>query len=174
MNEAEDLHPIFTKDPEEWMQFVYKKVSLVTDDGVEHVGLVYTVDPVSETFVLVNFDGEDVKVNIVVGHCVKAVSVLIEDSEMYKQRLDRLFRPIAASKMTEEEIRNQQTVVRMWLLKNRLPVEVSGPQGENLSVAEALVIQPPYGPDNCVSNNEIILGKIQGLIKNMPSDQHEW
>jgi len=23
---GEDLHPIFTKDPEEWMQYVYKKV----------------------------------------------------------------------------------------------------------------------------------------------------
>lgn len=26
MSETEELHPIFTKDPEEWMQHVYKKV----------------------------------------------------------------------------------------------------------------------------------------------------
>jgi gem associated protein 6 len=57
------------------------------------------------------------------------------------------------------------------LLKNRLPVEING---ELLNVAEALVIQPPYGSENCVSTNEIILGKIQGLIKNMPADQDEW
>lgn len=26
MDEDEELHPIFTKDPDEWMQYVYKKV----------------------------------------------------------------------------------------------------------------------------------------------------
>ena len=28
MSEEEDIHPIFLKDPEEWMQYVYKKVSV--------------------------------------------------------------------------------------------------------------------------------------------------
>ena len=29
MSEEEDIHPIFLKDPEEWMQYVYKKVSVL-------------------------------------------------------------------------------------------------------------------------------------------------
>jgi len=147
---------------------------VLTEDGLEHVGLVYTVDPVSESFILTNFDDGKLRVDIILGHTVSSVSVLNEDTDTYKQQLDRLFRPQEVNSMTEEEVKQRQTAVRLWLLKNRLPAEVTGSQGENLTIAEALVIQPPYGADNCVSDNEIILGKIQGLIQNMPADQQDW
>ena len=51
---------------------------------------------------------------------------------------------------------------------------MGGTKGELLTLADALVIHPPYGEDNCFSTNEIILGKIQGLIKNMPAGQEQW
>lgn len=170
----EELHPIFTKDPDDWMQYVYKKVSILTDDDVQHVGLVFTVDPVSETFVLVNFDDSKTTVDLITSHCISAVRILSEDIETYKSQLDTLFRPKSEKELTFEEMKQRQNIVRMWLLKNRLPVEITGANEEFLTIADALVIQPPYGAGNCVSTNEIILGKIQGLIKNMPADQQEW
>ncbi|XP_045212428.2 gem-associated protein 6-like [Mercenaria mercenaria] len=172
MEEDNDMHPIFTTDPEEWMQYVYKKVSILLDNGEECCGYVYTVDPVSETFVIVNFTEDDkTKIQLVLKHAVTSVTVLSEDVELFKQKLDNLFRPKGQESLTDEDLKRRQNLVKSWLLKNRLPVEMNG---ELLSVAEALVIQPPYEPENCVSTNEIILGKIQGLIKNMPADQDQW
>ncbi|XP_060600515.1 gem-associated protein 6-like [Ruditapes philippinarum] len=171
MEEESDIHPIFTKDPEEWMQYVYKKVSILLDDGAECCGYVYTIDPVSETFVLVNFSNDKTSLQLVLKHAVTSITVLSEDVELYKQKLDNLFRFKSQESLSEEDLKRRQNIVKSWLLKNRLPVEING---ELLNVAEALVIQPPYGSENCVSTNEIILGKIQGLIKNMPADQDEW
>lgn len=147
------------------------QVSIELDDGQEVCGLVYTVDPVSDTFVLVNFIDDKMKVEIVLQHAISSITVLNEDVDLNKQRLDNLFRPVGQERLTDEDVKRRQNIVKLWLLKNRLPVEVNG---ELLSVAEALVIEPPYGPENCISINEIILGKIQGLIKNMPTDQDQW
>ena len=131
----------------------------------------YTVDPVSETFVLVNFTDDKTKVQLVLKHAVTSITILSEDVEQHKQKLDNLFRFNSKESLSGEDLKRRQNFVKSWLLKNRLPVEING---ELISVAEVLVIQPPYGPENCLSTNEIILGKIQGLIKNMPNDQNEW
>ena len=63
----------------------------MTDDGVEHVGLVYTVDPVSETYALVTL-GETTKLELILGHAVRSVTILSENIDMYKDQLDNLFR----------------------------------------------------------------------------------
>lgn len=153
---------------------MFFQVAVMTEDGTEHVGIVYTVDPVSQTYVLANFEEERTKLDLVMGHAITSVCVLSDNMESRKQLLDGLFRPAVENHLSEDDIKKRQSVVKAWLLKNRLPVDVGGVHGELLSVADALVIQPPYGPENCVSTNEIILGKIQGLIKNMPPDQDQW
>ena len=147
---------------------------MVTEDGLEHTGLVYTVDPVSESFVLINIVNDQTKVEIVLGHAVNSVTVLGDATEVNKQALNALFRPETVLKLTEEELKRKQNMVKNWLLKNRLPVETSGSSDEIITVAGALSIQPPYESENCVSTNEIILGKIQGLIKNIPKDHENW
>lgn len=174
MSDIEDVHPIFINDPEDWMKFVYKKVQLLTKDGQIHEGLVYTIDPVSESVVLANFDESKTSLEIVLGHAVSSAVTISEDVDEYKERLDSLCHTRQQRELSVEEVKQQQTRVRLWLLKNRLPITTSGPNGEFLNFADALVIKPPYGPEDCVSTNEIILGKIQGLIKNMPNDQQDW
>ncbi|KAL4239853.1 Gem (Nuclear organelle) associated protein 6 [Mactra antiquata] len=171
MEEDDEVHPIFTKDPDEWMQYVYKQVSIMLQDGKEYCGIVYTVDPVSETFVLVNFVDDKMKTDLIFKHATSSITILNDNVELNKSKLDRLFRPDGHHNWTDEELKSRLQLLKSWLLKNRLPVEVDG---ELLHVAGALVVQPPYNPENCISTNEIILGKIQGLIKNMPSDQHSW
>ena len=56
---TDDLHPIFTKDPVEWMDFVHKEVCITTSVDTTHTGWVYTIDPVSQSIVLVRFPHED-------------------------------------------------------------------------------------------------------------------
>lgn len=162
--------PIFHKDPEEWMQYVYKKVSVVTEELEEIVGWVYTIDPVSESVVLVNFLDDSKRLHLIMGHSVKCINVLSDDMQIHKAELDQLFRQQEVELLPEEDMRKKQAEVKAWLEKYRLPVELCGVNEELLSVSEALIIEPPYRADNCRSSNEIILGRIQGLLKNMPDE----
>ncbi|PVD38825.1 hypothetical protein C0Q70_01449 [Pomacea canaliculata] len=171
---SSETHPIFLRDPDEWLQYVYKHVSVVTEDDDEHVGWLYTVDPVSESFVLVHFLEENVQLSILLGSSITKVTVLADAGVGVKEKLDALFRPKAEAEISEDELKARKQKLKMWLEKNRLPVQLTGDNSEILSISDALIIQPPYGENNCHSMNEIILGRIQGLIKSMPEDHDKW
>lgn len=167
-------HHIFVKDPEEWMQYVYKQVNVLIEDGSECMGWVYTIDPVSECIVLMNFYDGGSEMKMINGSSVTSISIVDANTETYKAKLDAMFRPDEISSLSEEEIEKRKRLLKLWLIKNRLPVQLIGNNEEILSVSDALFIEPPYGVDNCRSTNEIILGRIQGLIKNMPPDHEDW
>ncbi|XP_046361071.2 gem-associated protein 6-like [Haliotis cracherodii] len=165
-------HAIYNKDPEEWMQFVYKQVTVLAEDGTEHTGWVFTVDPVSETIVLAQFDQDgNVSIDIINGSTVSKVTVINNNTEIYRVQLDQLFKPASVLALTPDEMKRRQLLLKSWLEKNRIPVTVDG---DILTIADALFIEPPYGFENCRSTNEIVLGRIQGLIKNMPEDHDTW
>ncbi|KAK7112791.1 gem-associated protein 6-like [Littorina saxatilis] len=174
METENELHPIFKHDPEEWMQFVYKKISIITNDGKEHEGWVYTVDPVSQTFVLAQFSDDATQLFILMSDAISKTTILADSNPSIKEKLDAMFRPEMEQKFSEEELKARKQKLKMWLEKNRLPVQLTGSQEEVFTISDALTIQPPYGVNNCHSTNEIILGRIQGLIKNMPDDQDQW
>lgn len=174
MDQESELHPIFSHDPEEWMHYIYKHVSVVTEDEEEHVGWVYTIDPVSQSFVLVHFSEDRTQLSILFRPSITKVSILAESLPGIKQRLDALFQPKIFAQVSEEELKLRKQKLKMWLEKNRLPVQVTGVNEEVLTISDALLIQPPYGVDDCHSTNEIVLGRIQGLIKNMPEDHDQW
>ncbi|XP_064636629.1 gem-associated protein 6-like [Lineus longissimus] len=170
----ENSHPIFATDPSELMKHVYKQVWVKTVDDKDHVGWVYTVDPVSNTLCLVTFTSDRPFMEMVMGNAVKKLTVVNDDTEMQKDKLDKLFRHDSVDELGPEELKERKETVRLWLLKHRLPVEVSSENPEALCISNALSIEPPYTPSSCMSTNEIILGKIQGLLKNMPLDVKDW
>ena len=47
-NRSRFTHNVFKNDPILFKSYVNKKVSVLTEDGNLHTGIVYTVDPVSE------------------------------------------------------------------------------------------------------------------------------
>ena len=177
MDKGVSDHPIFTTDPAEHVQYVHKQVRVDTKDGQEHIGWVYTVDPVSQCVVLATLtdNGDTIKsLTMLMGHAVKNITVLDADTKKHKEQLDKLFYCDLTNHMAPEEVSTRQQNLRSWLLKNRLPVTIKDSDPDVLNVADVLKIHPPYGPDNCISTNEIILGRIQGLIKNIPKDQDSW
>ena len=168
-------HKIFTTDPSEWMQYIYKEVCVVTEAGTSYTGRVYTIDPVSQSIVLVSFDGDTVsRIRAVMGHSVQHVVVVDENTDKYKEALDSLFRTKDHVALSPDELSERKEKLRLWLLKNRIPVSVSGENSDVLMIADALSIQAPYNAESCQSTNEIILGRIQGLITSMPKDAHQW
>ncbi|GFO28651.1 gem-associated protein 6-like [Plakobranchus ocellatus] len=174
---AESVHPIFTKDPKEWMGLIHKFVQVTTEDNQSHKGYVYTVDPVSESIVLLKpsqankIDFVNLSLKLLPGASIIDVTILEGDVDPQIMReFDRLFRPASSKSLSHAEINNRRLRLKQWLEKHRLPVCVS-PDGQALIVAEALTILPPYCEDSCLSTNEIILSRIRTLIRDMPSDE---
>ncbi|KAI8794362.1 gem-associated protein 6 [Biomphalaria glabrata] len=167
--EPDSVHPIFTKDPGDWLAFVNNQVEVTTEDDLKHSGYVYTVDPVSESIVLLNkFSAENptnVSVKLLMGPSIKNVEIVAQGSSLDSQFFEKLFRPARGDTLTEKEIQSKFIRLQSWLEQNRIPVSVSR---DVITVADALTIHPPYTPESCLGTNEIILARIQELIKNMP------
>jgi len=179
MNIMDQKHEIFKRDPADLMQYVHKYVIIKTVDGATHSGHVYTIDPVSFTFVLLKYEDEEKSTNqcltkaqhaeLVLGHAVQSINVLADDGIDHSADMDLMFKSSSNLTLTKEELHKRQERLRLWLLENRFPVEITESQPDIISVGgDVLLIQPPYYPENCLSTNEIILSRIQSLIARMP------
>lgn len=167
-------HPIFTHDPADWVKLVHSQVTVLTENGDSHGGYVYTIDPVSESLVLIHpSEGESIptskfSLKILMRQSIKDISVVREEDEHVKLWFASLFRDSPNEELSESELMLRRDKLKDWLEKNRIPVAITGHDGKSLSVFEALVIRPPYNEHSCLSTNEIILLRTQNLIKNMP------
>lgn len=155
---------VYKAHPVELKKFVQKFVEIVTIDDKKLVGTVYTIDPVSESVILVTQKDDKTCMDIVLGHAVK--SLVIKSSTVQHEPED-LFTSVAV-KIKKEEVELRKHKLKNWLCRNRIPVKEDG---ELLRVKDALVIHPPYGKEQCLSGNEIILGRVQTLIATMPEDR---
>jgi len=114
-------------------------------------------------------------VEIIPGHIIEEISVVSEAEATILNDLERLFgendfSDSAAKILTEEELTAKRDEVRDWLTANRIPVEIGGVKGDVIQVAgKALIIKPPYDVQRCFSLNEIILKKVQQLLRNRES-----
>nr|XP_014284579.1 gem-associated protein 6-like isoform X2 [Halyomorpha halys] len=123
---------------------------------MKHEGSLYTVDPVSESIVLVTKKEKILSVELIFKHAIHKLISVGEPN------------PIKLWEGGEKNIENVSVIrerLKEWLSKNLIPFEESG---ECLKLAGQLTINPPYGIDNCISSNEMVLNKIQKLIERMP------
>jgi gem associated protein 6 len=175
-------HPVFSANTAQYMNYLYKEISVTTEDGATHIGRCFTVDPVSQTIVLVKFCFDDdvditpASLTLVMGHCVRNITIVDEEVSKYKQILDKLLKSNSNGDdlLSKVDICAKKEQLISWLNKNLIPVTVSKWDPDILNISDAVFIRPPYNEDNCQSTNEIILGKIQGLISNMPKDINNW
>nr|XP_057934948.1 gem-associated protein 6 [Doryrhamphus excisus] len=154
--------------PLQWTSYVNKHVKVTAGKDDEFDGWLLTVDPVSASLVLVKFNTAGrASVQVVMGHAVQQVEVLQEADQTTAEHLQSLFLPPQPGGLEPQERLRRRSRVRQWLEKNRIPVEE---QGEELKVAGALTIASPYGCDDCSSSNEIILDRIQKLLRHLDED----
>lgn len=107
---------------------------------------------------------DGLKVDIIMGFNIK--NIKITQSSNVPIIPDNLFKEGWAKFHSEEEVEKKKVQLKEWLLKNSIPIEESE---KCLKLADVLTIEPPYGPEQCMSNNEIVRGKIQNLIETMPT-----
>lgn len=118
-----------------------------------------------DSLVLVNFRKEGgATVQVVLGHAVEQVRILQAADQETVERLQAFFLPPATPRLSPEELRRRRSNIRIWLLKNQVPVEE---EGDHLRVAGVLTVAAPYRAEDCCSSNQIILDRIQNLIRNL-------
>ncbi|XP_066033754.1 gem-associated protein 6 [Chamaea fasciata] len=160
------------KSPLDWETYVNKLVKVVAVEKHEYEGWVLTVDPVSATIVLATFpENEKGSLSFVMGHAVQAVEILREGDADTERRLAAILAPRESPAYSPEELQERKNALKTWLETNHIPVGEQGEQGRTLSVAGVLTIEPPYGPEQCSSANEIILARVQGLLQGFLQQQ---
>ncbi|KAL4612857.1 gem-associated protein 6 [Arapaima gigas] len=154
------------KKPLQWRRYINNEVKVTAHEKQQYEGWVFTVDPVSASIVLVNFQETGrTFITVVMGHAVEAVEILTEGGREMEERLTSLFQPAGHQGLSKEELQRRKDSLRVWLEKNRIPVTE---EGESLRVAGVLSVDPPYGPQDCSSSNEIILSRVQSLVQSNP------
>ncbi|KFZ55833.1 Gem-associated protein 6 [Podiceps cristatus] len=154
------------KSPLDWETYVNKMVKVATIEKHEYEGWVLTVDPVSASIVLATFlENEKVSILVILGHAVQEVEIQKEGDDAMKQRLSCIFAPEERKAYSPEELVQRKNDLKTWLETNHIPVTEQGESGRTLCIAGVLTIDPPYGPEECSSSNEIILSRVQGLIQ---------
>ncbi|XP_026540238.1 gem-associated protein 6 [Notechis scutatus] len=155
------------KTPLEWQAFVDKEVKVLAAEKHQYKGWVLTVDPVSANILLANpLENGRVSVVVVLGHAVQNIEIVTEKDDEIKEKLAHLFMAGKSQTYNQEELDRKKNSLKSWLEKNHIPVKEQGESQPTLCVAGVLTIDPPYGPENCNSSNEIILCRVQGLIQN--------
>ncbi|XP_005293611.2 gem-associated protein 6 [Chrysemys picta bellii] len=154
------------KSPLEWQTYVNKEVKVTAAEKHEYKGWVLTIDPVSANVVLVKLmeDGK-VCVSVILGHAVQKVEIVNEGDDEMKEQLAHLFMPEESKAYCHEELEKRKSSLKTWLETNHIPVTEQGESQRTLCVAGVLTIDPPYGPEDCSSSNEIILSRVQSLIQ---------
>lgn len=105
------------------------------------------------------------------GHAIQNVEVINEADDIIKKRLSHMFSLYETGLQSSEDLETRKQSLKSWLEQNNIPVTVQGDSLSTLRVAGVLSIDPPYGPDNCSSTNEIILSRIQGLLQGYLTSQ---
>ncbi|KAM5165630.1 gem-associated protein 6 isoform 1-T4 [Mantella aurantiaca] len=160
------------KTPLEWESYVNKEVKVSADEKNEYQGWVITIDPVSASVVLANLEeAQKTLVRVIMGHAIQKVDVVNEADDLTRKRLAHIFNLYETSLHTSEDLETRKQSLKSWLEQNSIPVTVQGESLRTLCVAGVLTIDPPYGPDNCTSTNEIILSRIQGLLQSYLTSQ---
>ena len=66
---------------------------------------------------------------------------------------------------SQEERMKRKEDLMDWRSRNRVPVNEYSENSALLSVMGVLLVEPPYGPDCCRCSKEIVLDRVQKLMK---------
>ena len=91
---------------------------------------------------------------IVLGHTIKKIEILSEPETV----IPELF---VAEKVAENVALQRKERIKKVLMENRFPVTETD---DVIHIKDTVRIEPPYGIENCISTNSIILSRIQTIL----------
>ncbi|KAL1496985.1 hypothetical protein ABEB36_008022 [Hypothenemus hampei] len=160
MDFAEDN--IFHNNVLHMKNLIGKTVKLLTKDQQAITGDVYVIDPIYKSVVLHTRDSSPNKHDavLVLYHAIESIEVI---SEEIKQGY--LNGAVPERDMCNVDFEKRRLI--KWLKQMGIDATESG---DNLEITDHLLIVPPYGIDDCICNNTIILERIRNLIGLMPQE----
>lgn len=127
----------------------------------------HTIDPVSESVILVEFgENGSTEVIIVSGYNVKNITVQDDKpSPSLVSAIDNLFRKEQIHYSSQELTARRESLC-VWLAENRVPYTVRDDM--SVEVLQTAVIAQPYEPGSVQCTNEVVLDKVMKLVQQMP------
>ncbi|XP_014604527.1 PREDICTED: gem-associated protein 6-like [Polistes canadensis] len=152
-------HNIYKNNPLLFKSYIGREVKITADNSL-YTGIVYTVDPVSESVVLLQTKEENHhNLKLVFGHAIKN----IELTEQAETSLPELFQ-LSTNQLSLPDIKKRKNIVKEYLLKSRFPViDID----DILYIEDSVSIKPPYDAEHCVSTNVIVLNRIQDILRSI-------
>ena len=172
MAETLPQHWVFLNRPMDLVNSLHCKVVVNSVRGIKVTGGLVAIDPVTDTAVIVDMDnGDERDINkypVTIVPLVKWETMeVIDSSEAFKVRVRGLNSDdVAKHDMSEEEREATKSKIIAWLAKNGLQSVMNG---DDIIIADAVVLEPPYSSDCCSATNEIILARVQALLERMQS-----
>ena len=169
MSTEDKTHRVFRNKPQELIKHLHCHIEIQSLRGDTVSGALVAIDPVSDTAVVVknpsseNIDDSEVTLVPFVDWGTLKV---IDDSENTKQRIRHMIKD-DLGQITQSN--NDELLTRRNLVSKSLSSHGLSPilDGDNLVIADTVIISPPYTVTTCDATNEIILARVKSLIKDV-------
>merc|ERR1712083_632948 len=107
-----------------------------------------------------NIDGSDI---ILVPFVDWGTLKVIDDSENTKKRVRNMIKDeLGVTNYNSDEMLTRRSLVTKSLSAHGLNPSLDG---DNLVIADTVIISPPYTDQTCDATNEIILARVKSLLK---------
>lgn len=159
---TDEKNDVFSNDALYMLSLIGKHVQITLVDNEVLNGIVYVIDPVFKHLVL-HERASDLHfiTKIVLYHSVKSLTILPDEKiESYIAGNEQ-----KNTNINPDIMEHRKKQLKQYFQNMCLDVEESG---DCLKIDDNLVIVPPYGPENCISNNTLVLERIQNMIISMP------
>ncbi|CAL8102575.1 unnamed protein product [Calicophoron daubneyi] len=170
----------FSKDssmvdvPAEWDSCISRKVRLRCKNDKVFEGFVYTVDPKSGNFVLLQTDRDPPLLAIVCSWAIKGIEILESElpsdvSELFQSLPDRLNQgtlrtnPASADTVVSSEVVQQRRERLIEMFKSD-GIELIEVEPGVFSVNDVVFIEPPYSVESCSGKNVLVLDRVKKLV----------
>ena len=144
------------------LNLVGKQVEISLMNQTSVVGRVYTVDPETRNFILM--DGTST--TFIPYSNISKYTVLSDHMSTVKlsdlTQIDAKHFPSTVSNISKESCEKMKLRLVEHLKKHRVPLELRGET--EVVVAGVVSCRPPYDRHSCFSTNDIVLGRIQNIL----------
>ncbi|XP_066256822.1 gem-associated protein 6-like [Euwallacea similis] len=153
---------IFQNDPTYMKSLIGKTVHVKTIKNEVYTGVVYVIDPIYKTLVLHTKESASNKHDTVL-----ILYFAIQSLEVLSQAIKENYLMNERPRTTTKEATHERERLKKWLHKMYINADEIG---DYLKIDDNLLIMPPYGLDNCICSNTIVLEKIKNIISLMPEE----
>lgn len=149
-------------------QYMNKLVEVTTKSNNRNIqGIVVTIDPETHMLLLINKDDHS-KSHIINADMVLSKTILDSDisyESVTKAYLTKLYdRPNQIDALVRRTMMNNSKCTKIIDLLRKNNQNVINENGV-LKISDHLIILPPYGSEQCISNDKYLLETVKNIIK---------